>query len=149
MPSQQPTLEQRHNSVDQGQGIFSLVGPSLDHVVLISQNVQVAVGAGAESWNRSARSYAAVERSLQSLCRGISYSAKADVSDAVAVLLTCDRYHCLAVHTSPTVPWLSSTKVRFIDLHNAGRNVSRRPDRAIARFVQPCPRSSVTTTIKT
>jgi hypothetical protein len=145
MCAQQPTFEQRNNSVNQGQQILTNVGFFPDDVVVISQTLQLAVAAPAIGSHHSTWFDTLLDRSFQTLCRGIDHSVKADSPDAVTVLLGCDKHQCLARRTAATFPWPLSTEVRFIDFYHARETVSPRPYHGVAQFVQPCPRGSVTT----
>jgi hypothetical protein len=145
MRSQQPTFEKRNNSVYQWQQIFTDVGLLTNDVVVISQALQLAVATPAIRSHHSGWLDTILDRSFQTLCRGIEYSVEADSPDAVPVLLGYDKHQCLAHRTTATFPWLLSTKVRFIDFYHARETVSPRPYHGGAQFVQPRPRGSVTT----
>jgi len=144
MCSQQPAFKQRNNTIYHGQQVLANMRILSDDLVDIAQSLQLPVPTPTVRTNNSAWVNTILYCTPQALCRSIGYSAKADSSDPMAILLGRDNDQRLASRAPTPFSWLFSTKVRFINLHNARETVPPWPHHRVAKFVQPRPCGSVT-----
>ena len=144
MCSQQPAFKQRNNTIYHGQQILADMRILSDDLVDIAQSLQLPVPTPAVRTDNSAWINTILYCTPQTLCRSIGYSAKADSSDPMAILLGRDNYQRLPGRAPTPFSWLFSTKVSFINLHNAREMIPPRPHHRVAQFVQPRPCGSVT-----
>ena len=98
MCSQQPSLQQRNNSMHAGQQLAGVPGISAaaSNLVIVTFFSQARVAQPPVCMNRAARLDAILHKTMEIFCRGIRDRAHSDSADALSIRLNRDHNQCLS-----------------------------------------------------
>ena len=141
----QPAFKQSCNPISQGQQIVTYIAAALAYYrMLITFRTQLCVSLPSICTYQAAFFYTFLDCWYKILCRGISYSSKANSSKMVIFVFYHNDNQTLAFGTTPPFPRLFPTDVSFVYFDCTRQSISSRSDHCTSQFVQPCPSCTIT-----
>ena len=144
MSSQQPSFQQRNNSIGQRQKIFTNIRCLADNLMSITQLTQLLISIPIVCMDYGIRFNAFLYSIVQTFCGSISHSLKADSSNSFAILLCHNDYQDFTCSSTSPFPWLWPSNISFINLHRARETITARSHHSTTQLVQPYPSSPIT-----
>ena len=142
--SQQPAFQQGNDAIGQWQKVLTYESILADHIMDISVPNQAAVSRPVIGPNYAARHHHFWYCFLQTICRSICDSTKANTSNPVFILLGGKKHQNFARGTTTTLTRFTAANVGFVNFHRATEPIPTRADHGTTQLVQPYPRSAVT-----
>jgi len=141
---QQPSLQQRCDSVGQWKKVVPQVWNLANDLVLVTQSCQTVVSPPAIRMHFRARLNHLLNSRFEAFASGIGHSAQANSTDAFFGLLGRNDHQCLVRCSTAPLPRTLSSNEDFIHLDHAGEPIPSRADHGPPKFVQPLPRGMIT-----
>jgi hypothetical protein len=144
MRPQQPSFQQRRNSVRQRQQIVSDGGLLSDNFVGVSASFQAVVAAPSVGAHPAPRRDHAGDSCFQSVAGGVRYLPQADTTDPLAILLSRHEDQHLPFRSPASFSGPGTADKGLIDFHHSRQAIPTRTYHGAPQLVQPSPGCAVT-----